>query len=78
MQITQRVIWRSNKCNLTTIGTVIVQGAQLQCESGCVGNIDHGLANCTDISVADRWNVGEIAYTYVFSSFSTDSYFEAV
>ena len=74
----QRIIWRSNNCNLTTIGTTNVQGGLLRCESGCVGNIGHRLANCTDISVADYWNAGEIAYTYVFRSFLTDSYFEAV
>ena len=75
----QRVVWRSNRCNSTTIGTAVVQEAPLQRESGCVViRNGYGMANCTDISVADHWNAGEIAYTHVFRSYSTDSYFEAV
>ena len=63
----QRVVWRSNNCNLTTIGTANVQEASLRCESGCIGIIIRGPAKCTDISVADQWSAGEIAYTYIFN-----------
>ena len=45
--------------------------------TGCVDNIDHEVANCTDFSEADYWNAGEVTYTYSFRSYRTKSYFEA-
>ena len=78
VQIRHHVFWRSNRCNQTTIGNANVQGALLRCQSGCVGGIDQRMANCTDISVADHWNAGEMVYTYIFRTFRTHPFFEAV
>ena len=76
MQIRQRIVWRSQRCNETTIGTAnSAQGAALECQSGCFDIIILGVdAYCTDISVpADYWNAGEVAYTYNFGRFRSQT-----